>query len=153
MFKYLSKQTVLCAIQSRRYFVQSSCLKEVYCEKNYLFVLSMVIFKNKNQLINFFVDIVSRQHAFEQYLCEAFGCLPCSVQTPNLNSTNIAKIRRNLVRPSRTRTKPQPIPGGIQQLSRRSQRHQDDGVFLPPIPYPVNVVDVSTMDRECEYCD
>lgn len=82
---------------------------------------------------------------------EAFGCVKLSIPTPNLTSADIDKIRQKLVRPQKTRPKKKPISGGSLQLSPRSQRRLNDSLFVPPIPYPVQFVDVETMDFDSEY--
>lgn len=85
------------------------------------------------------------QH-LENYLYEAYACVGCSVLMQKLDGEAIARIRRGLVRPPRTHSK----PNKIQQLSPRTQRRQNDEVFTPPVPYPVQTVDVQTMDADCE---
>lgn len=84
----------------------------------------------------------------ERYLYEAYACVGCSVPMQKLDGEAIARIRRGLVRPPRTRPKPNKVQ--CQQLSPRTQRRQNDTVFAPPVPYPVQTVDVQTMDADCE---
>lgn len=89
-----------------------------------------------------------RSQRWEGYLREAYGCVDCTVPLQMLNGETIARIRRGLVRPNRTRPKQNPIQN--QQLSPRTQRRQDDDVFTPPVPFPAQSVEVETMNAHCE---
>lgn len=81
---------------------------------------------------------------------EAYECVQCSVPVQKIDSEAIARIRRGLVRPQRTKPKSNGQLIGNQQLSPRSQRRKDDSAFAPPIPHPIETIDVESMDSECE---
>lgn len=95
-----------------------------------------------------------------------------------MTTADIDRIRQELVRPQKTgpKKKPnsgrsqqlspvtqRPIFGGsqqvgptaqqlnVQQLSPTTQRRLDDNLFLPSVPYPVQFVDVETMDHDSKY--
>ncbi|XP_031623803.1 uncharacterized protein LOC116341083 [Contarinia nasturtii] len=89
---------------------------------------------------------VSRGTTRDNYLCEAYGCSPCFVRTPKLTSIDVARIRRRLVKPQRTQ--PKRKANSPKNLSPKTKRRRDESLFTPPVPYPVKMVEVQTMNNE-----
>lgn len=79
----------------------------------------------------------------ESFLNEAFACVDCLVLVEKLNKDALERICKSLKRPQKTRPK--------HQMSPTSQRRQDGALFKPPVPYPLNTVDVETMDAESKH--
>lgn len=94
------------------------------------------------------IFLVSRVLTREIFFREAYNCLPCCVRMENLTSVNVAQIHRRLIRPQRTR--PKKKPASCPDISPKSKRRRDDNLFLPPVPIPVQTVDVQTMNNECK---
>lgn len=90
----------------------------------------------------------TRLQNLERHLNEAYACVDCSVPVQMLDGEAIARIRRGLLRPQRTRPKQNKVES--KQLSPRTQRRQNDNVFTPPVPYALQTVDVQIMDADCE---
>lgn len=96
--------------------------------------------------ILFFIGLRLR---YDDYLCEAYGCKPCFVRAEKLNSVDIARIRRDLVKPQRIQPGPKPQSSSQTEVQAKVERRQNDSLFKPPVPCAVQTVDVNTIDREC----
>lgn len=97
------------------------------------------------------MEIDLRSDSLLDYLTEAYGCQPCSVNLKKLNGEDIAQVRRLLIRPQRTRPRGKKRPIDLttsEQLSPRSKRRKEDSIFTPPVPYPIQELEMETYDRE-----
>lgn len=88
----------------------------------------------------------SRLLTRENFLREAYNIPNSCVRMEQLTCVDIARLRRELVKPQRTR--PKKNSSGHQEMSPNSKRRLDDNLFVPPIPIPTKFVEVTTMENE-----
>lgn len=94
----------------------------------------------------------------EKFLAEAYGCIECTVDIQFLNADAIQSIRNGLKnaqpeQPNSKSTQKLPIrpKHGFCPFTFRFQRSRDDAIFKPPVPYPIQTVDVVTIDADRKY--
>lgn len=104
------------------------------------------------------IETELRSKALEEYLCEAFGCRPCSVVVEKLSNADIAQIihenQQRALNPVEENVKKQPVekrmvksvvkPAGksVQQPMKENEYTPKDSPFLPPIPEPIQEIEV-----------
>lgn len=104
--------------------------------------------------INLFVFEITdlRSDAYESFLCDAFECKPCKVVVKQLTGAEIAQIFRKLQERSKSRTKPKSKPSVQQKVEEiHQEKCRVDKIFKPPIPMPVNEVEIETMNHEGKF--
>lgn len=79
----------------------------------------------------------------ESFLCEAYGCKPCTVILRRLLIADINRWKNNLK--------------DKRNLTVIQQKHEGyvpiDNIFKPPVPVPIQEIEMGSLDHGCELFD
>lgn len=91
-----------------------------------------------NNVLNFLIDL--RSVAADAFLAEAFACKPCQIRVKQITSTDIRRIVNKIKQNSKNFVKNEDVYKPI------------DAVFKPPVPIPVEEVEVVDMGHDGKFC-
>lgn len=128
-------------------------------------------------LLKIFIKLIGlRSDARAKFLFEAYGCKPLHVAAERMSKEKIARIFREIYEQNNANppvlqkvdqsvqfcvdAKATPIPGKQSESNTMDRNRavpkvnkniRTDDVFKPPVPIPVNEIEVDTIDHNREY--
>lgn len=95
-------------------------------------------------------------NAYEQFICEAYGCKPLEISVMKLSTADIHRIKKEIREQNKEHDKEHDKKPSFMPCENSKKSYKEyapiDNVFKPPVPLPVQSFVIGSINHECKFC-